>query len=213
MNDWMGVEQLKKRIKDTPKKLYEIYDRNWNRIQGHERSKRAASILGWATCSVRPLTVAEMAEVALIAEQDGDFSMNYFPTEITQQYIEAEISKLCSSLLKIRLPDENDPARCKPSQWTFHISHFTVRGYLMRRFPLQRLASISNCKRNTKGCSTSYSLNSVPTTLAQYASRRPQRTKSRRSFEITQQAHGTFISINACWKIRSRPMSSSPWPS
>lgn len=105
LKSWMKLEKLQRKIEDTPTELHEIYHRNWRRIQRSKRSRRAFSILRWAACAVRPLTVAEIAEAALIDEQEGDFSMDDLPEEINEDYVESEIHELCSPLLKIRRSD------------------------------------------------------------------------------------------------------------
>ncbi|KAI8951440.1 prion-inhibition and propagation-domain-containing protein [Xylaria longipes] len=140
-NDLRGgknLKQLRKIIDEAPNKLDRIYDRNWERIQSFDESSRlrAFSILRWAAFSRRPLTVLEITEGLLLAydkceELDGE-ELDYeeLPDSIDSIYIKTEILDLCVSLVEIRPGSTSDL-----SNSTVHLTHFSVREYILRHMP------------------------------------------------------------------------------
>ena len=57
----MNKKQLTEAVKESPKGIESLYDRNWNRItQMREWEQlRAFTLMRWALCAFRPLTVAD----------------------------------------------------------------------------------------------------------------------------------------------------------
>ncbi|PWI65090.1 hypothetical protein PCL_07389 [Purpureocillium lilacinum] len=129
----MNKKQLQHAIANTPSGLDHLYDHNWTRISrlGTWASERAFTLLRWAAFALRPLTVCEITEAALIVESD-DFQWEDLPDDVDDDYIDTEILGLCSPLLEVR----NNPIDPSPSRRTVHLPHFSVRQYLLCRLPL-----------------------------------------------------------------------------
>ncbi|KAI1420295.1 prion-inhibition and propagation-domain-containing protein [Xylaria sp. FL1777] len=137
-----NLKQLQRAIDQAPNKLDHIYDRNWERIQRLEVTSRsrAFAILKWATFAVRPLTVLEMTECLLIPDGEGDeIDYEELPDSIDEVYVRTEILELCGSLIE---------TQAKPSSQlcnsTIHLTHFSVRQYILCQMPAHTADLISN---------------------------------------------------------------------
>ncbi|WYZ39892.1 hypothetical protein EsH8_IV_000233 [Colletotrichum jinshuiense] len=129
----MNKKQLQQTINNSPIGLNQVYDYSWTRITryGELERLRAFAILRWAAFALRPLTVYEITEAALLDDL-GDLQLEDLPDAVDEDYIETEIVGLCSPLLDIR--NESLPT----DQQTVHLAHFTVREYLLLNLPLPK---------------------------------------------------------------------------
>ncbi|KAJ6439209.1 reverse transcriptase [Purpureocillium lavendulum] len=129
---WMNEKQLHKAVANAPAKLDDLYTRNWDRIAslGEWERRRAFALLRWAAFALRPLTVCEIAEAALIVECQ-DFPFDDLPDHVNCDYIDSEIIRPCGPLLEVR-NDRTDPA---PDRQTVHLTHFSVQQFLLRKQP------------------------------------------------------------------------------
>ncbi|KAJ4223242.1 hypothetical protein NW757_014380 [Fusarium falciforme] len=128
----MNKKQLQHAIEDTPTGLDHLYDHNWVRItRFRERERhRAFALLRWAAFALRPLTVCEITEAALIVESE-DLPLEDLPDDVDDDYVDSEIIGFCGPLLEVR----NDPINPSPSRRTGHLPHFSVRQYLLCQLP------------------------------------------------------------------------------
>ncbi|KAH6894545.1 ankyrin repeat-containing domain protein [Thelonectria olida] len=154
----LNSKQLQRTINETPKGLERVYERNWALIQGlADRDKaRALNLLRWAAFSLRPLTVSEITKAVLVDVDCDGFPIDELPDSIDEDFIDAEIQSLCGSLLEVQKPLSKIP----PGQWTVHLSHFSVKEYLLGKdlllghdssLPLNanRPSSFAQAKQNT----------------------------------------------------------------
>ncbi|KAF9776229.1 hypothetical protein IL306_005621, partial [Fusarium sp. DS 682] len=97
----MNKKQLQRAIENTPTGLDRLYDHNWTKITklGEEERDRAFALLRWAAFALRPLTVCEITEAALILTS-GELSLDDFPDTVDDEYIKSEIIGLCGPLLE-----------------------------------------------------------------------------------------------------------------
>ncbi|KAL6858187.1 hypothetical protein ACO1O0_005643 [Amphichorda felina] len=142
----LNKRQLYNAIDQTPTEIESIYDQNWMRIMGFpgQERRRAFSLLRLAAFALRPLTVAEVAEAVLVEceelgeeeeEKDEDFPMLELPDDIDEDYVNSRILDLCAPLVEVRSP-ASDPS---PALQTIHLTHFSVKEYLLRKLPPQAL--------------------------------------------------------------------------
>ena len=139
----LNKRQLLKAIEETPTEIDRIYDRNWKIIAAFPARdmNRAFALLRLAAFALRPLTIAEMTEAVLIEceepaeEAYEDFPVLELPDLIDDDYIDSRISELCAPLVEVRT-NASDPS---PAARTIHLTHFSVKEYLLRRLPLQGL--------------------------------------------------------------------------
>ncbi|KAI1735544.1 ankyrin repeat-containing domain protein [Xylaria scruposa] len=141
-----NLKQLQKVIDEAPNKLNHIYDRNWARIKNFDESSRlrAFSILRWAAFGRRPLTVLEITEGLLFADdkcEESDYDCEELPDSIDSTYTKTEILDLCVSLVEIRPYSTSDL-----SNSTVHLTHFSVRQYIICHMPASSTNLISNEK-------------------------------------------------------------------
>lgn len=125
-----NLKQLQRIIDQTPNGLEHIYDRNWERITSLRESSRsrAFSILRWAVFSLRPITVLEITEALLLADEDCDEpSYDELPDSIDEVYVKSELLDLCGSLIETR---GTGPSQDLGSL-TIHPTHFSVRQYIL----------------------------------------------------------------------------------
>ncbi|WAO96989.1 Hypothetical protein NCS54_01468700 [Fusarium falciforme] len=68
----MNKKQLQHAIENTPTGLDHLYDHNWTRVTrlGEWERHRAFALLRWTAFALRPLTVCEITEAALILESE-----------------------------------------------------------------------------------------------------------------------------------------------
>lgn len=126
--------QLQKSIQRLPAELSKLYDSKWRLIMGLEEPdrSRALSILRWATYAMRPLTVVEMTEALLVADDECEgLSEDERPDAIDEHYVKSEIVELCQSLVELRGTDSELSSR------TIHLTHFSVKEYILchQHFP------------------------------------------------------------------------------
>ncbi|RYP23453.1 hypothetical protein DL767_008810 [Monosporascus sp. MG133] len=138
----MNKKQLQDAIAKTPTGLEHIYNRNWQKIAGLEGDDktRAISLLRWAAFALRPLTIYEITEAALINDECHDLPIDEFPDSIDEDYIDSEILGLCGSLLEIR----STPSEPSAGLRTVHLTHFSVKQYLLCNLPAQEKLLLAN---------------------------------------------------------------------
>ncbi|KAJ5787905.1 hypothetical protein N7457_002895 [Penicillium paradoxum] len=126
-------KKLEEAINATPAGLDNIYERNWIKISrlADEDRDRAFSLLRWTAFSLRPLTVSEITAALLVQDDSDELLLDELPDSIDEDYINTELLDLCGSLLEIRSPE----ARCTIGLKTLHLTHFSVREYLLRNIP------------------------------------------------------------------------------
>ncbi|KAI8689143.1 hypothetical protein NCS55_00170400 [Fusarium keratoplasticum] len=131
LGGWMNEKQLQHAIANTPTGLEHLYDDNWTRIiqLGEWQRHRAFALLRWTAFALRPLTINEITEAALILESE-DLPLEDLPDAVDDDYVNSEIVGLCGPLLEVR----NDPADPSLGRRTVHLPHFSVRQYL-RQLP------------------------------------------------------------------------------
>ncbi|KAL7917950.1 ankyrin repeat-containing domain protein [Trichoderma austrokoningii] len=103
LRGWKNLKQLQDAIDKTPSGLEGLYQRNWARMSQlpEEERNRAFTLLRWVTFAAKPLTVAELAEAALISVDSNQYPRDDLPDAIDEEYINSEILGLCGSLLSI----------------------------------------------------------------------------------------------------------------
>lgn len=131
LKSWMNSRQLQNALNKTPKRLFQIYQRRWEKIQSGERSDRAVSLLRWAAFARRPLTVGEITVAALIEEEEETLSTDELPDAIDEDYISSEILEICGPLIETR----SSSTATDPGSQTVHLAHFTVREFLVNCLP------------------------------------------------------------------------------
>ncbi|KAH6995519.1 hypothetical protein BKA56DRAFT_639678, partial [Ilyonectria sp. MPI-CAGE-AT-0026] len=123
-----SVGSLHQTIDQAPTRLTDLYDRNWKRIaslQEPDRS-RTLAILRWTTFALRPITILELTEALLLADEGCDtFSEEELPDTIDEEYIRLEILELCGPLVETRGQDS------EPGSLTVHLTHFSVKQYIL----------------------------------------------------------------------------------
>ena len=131
----MNISRLEKTIEKAPKKVEHLYDRNWDRVVAMDEkdSNRALSILRWAAFALRPLTILELTEALLIADEDScdDLLVDELPDSIDEEYIRSEILGPCGSLLETRKAADTDNL----GSMTLHVAHFSVKQYILCKLP------------------------------------------------------------------------------
>ncbi|OAQ89061.1 ankyrin repeat domain-containing protein 52 [Purpureocillium lilacinum] len=132
LREGMNKKRLQDAIANTPTELGHLYDRNWTRVTrlGEWERHRAFALLRWTAFALRPLTVCEITEAALIDESE-DFPLEDLPDDVDDAFVNSEIIGLCGPLLEVR----NDPIDPSPSRRTVHLPHFSVRQYLLYQLP------------------------------------------------------------------------------
>lgn len=132
----MTKKELDLAIDETPSGLGFIYDRNWNRLNGLRPwdKNRAFCVLRWATFSVRPLTVSQMAEALLIDEDCDEYPKDDVPDDM-DAYLESEILGLCSPLIEVSQESSHQPTNGQIIQ----VAHFSIKQYLIAHLPVRDL--------------------------------------------------------------------------
>ncbi|RTE68952.1 hypothetical protein BHE90_016671 [Fusarium euwallaceae] len=133
LGGWMNEKQLQRTIANTPTGLDRLYDYNWTRIiqLGEWQRHRAFALLRWTAFALRPLTIYEITEAALILESE-DLPLEDLPDDVDDEYVDSGIVGLCGPLLEVK----NDPADPSPGRRTVHLPHFSVRQYLLCQLPV-----------------------------------------------------------------------------
>jgi KaiC/GvpD/RAD55 family RecA-like ATPase len=135
---------LEKIVSQTPKKIQEIYCRNWSRILASEARdcRRAIAILRWATFSLRPLTVAELAVGLAIPDDDSaqELDQEELPDLIDEDFIGAEIVDITQGFIEVRSTEQVD----RYDQRSLHLVHYSIKEFLTTEaFPKYLTASVS----------------------------------------------------------------------
>ncbi|KAH6956217.1 prion-inhibition and propagation-domain-containing protein, partial [Fusarium avenaceum] len=138
--------QLEREIDETPSGLDGLYDREWSRIMamGAIDTARALCLLRWAAFSMRPLTVYEITEAALMTENCERFPHDEMPDSIDKDYVDSMILDLCGSLIEVRRSPNHDNidtadlvqqslADFDLGLQEVHLTHFSVKEYLLRK--------------------------------------------------------------------------------
>ncbi|SPJ74766.1 uncharacterized protein FTOL_04497 [Fusarium torulosum] len=142
----MNKKQLQRVIEDTPTGLSDLYDHNWTRITQLKEweKKRAFALLRWTALALRPLTVSEITEAVLIVESE-DLLLEDLPDAVDDHYINTEIVGLCGPLVEVR----NDPSNPSAGQRTVHLSHFSVKQYLLHHLPMPHWIPPNSCLKTS----------------------------------------------------------------
>lgn len=130
LRSWMNKKKLEDMIDNTPSGLDRLYERNMDKIleQPERERNRALRLLRWTAFALEPLSVEEIAEAVLIDHGLDDLPILELPDVVDQHYIATEITDLCGSLLEVR---EDDDGRLSEES-TVHLTHFSVKQYLIR---------------------------------------------------------------------------------
>lgn len=139
---------LERIVDQVPTQLGQLYDRNWERILEHDSDrKRAFAILRWVAFALRPMTVLEITEAVLLEDDGSANNMeDELPDAIDEDYIKTEIVDLCASLLETRATDTATSLGAK----TLHLTHFTVRQYLLDHLPISGTQLIAESRAAAK---------------------------------------------------------------
>ena len=116
-------KELRKLVKETPKKLSDTYDGKIKQIRQKSdiEKHRAMAIIRWVLYAHDSLSVAQMAEILVISmtdisdEEDGEplVQPDDLPEILDEEYIKDEIVALCASMLEVRQPEVPDePGKC-----------------------------------------------------------------------------------------------------
>ncbi|KAI1384141.1 uncharacterized protein F4822DRAFT_62342 [Hypoxylon trugodes] len=126
-----GQGQLQRAVEQAPTNLGSLYDRNWRRITELPDADRdrAMAIIRWATFALRPMTILEITNALLLVDAECDDLLEELPDAIDNEYIATEILDLCASLIETR-GTSSDPAAL-----TIHLTHFSVRQYILCCMP------------------------------------------------------------------------------
>ncbi|CAI0654143.1 unnamed protein product, partial [Colletotrichum noveboracense] len=133
LRSWKNKKQLEDAIDKTPPGLEHAYERNWSRISRLPdwEKHRAHSLLRWAAFALRPLTASEITEAVLVNGEDDEFPIDELPDYVDDDYIDNEILRPCGSLLEAR----NTSTEAFAGLRTIHLTHFTVREFLLINLP------------------------------------------------------------------------------
>ncbi|KAM4063698.1 ankyrin repeats (3 copies) domain-containing protein [Hirsutella rhossiliensis] len=135
-------------IDQAPTGLERLYDKQWSKVEAYqaEDRDRVISLLRWAAFALRPLTVCEITEAVLIRLDRQDPWIDNLPDSIDEEYIRTEIVELCASLLEIRdTPFRTDHI----GRRTVHLTHFSVKEYLVNRMQARGIALEGNQRLNS----------------------------------------------------------------
>ncbi len=141
----MNLEQLQMTVQALPSGLVRGYAQNWSEIlqlQSHKR-RRALAILRWALFAMRPLTVREIADALIVFDDDDcDARLRFgLPDVLDRHFVDDDIIGLCNGLVvsRVALPQPSAQSASDMSLATIHLSHHSVRGFLVTalfpRFP------------------------------------------------------------------------------
>ena len=124
-------KQLGRMIQETPRGLDHLYERNWDEIDRLEEPDRtrALSILRWAALATRPLTVREITESLLVADDDNydDLLVDELPDALDEAYVDGQIIGICASLV-----EKHESATMQSlDTMTIHLTHFSVKEYVL----------------------------------------------------------------------------------
>ncbi|RYP08295.1 hypothetical protein DL765_008837 [Monosporascus sp. GIB2] len=142
LEGWMNKKDLLDAIAESPRGLERLYERYWEKIASFRGRKRcrAISLLRWAAFALRPLTICEITEAVLIDVECNDFPIDELPDSIDEEYVNTGILGLCGSLLEVRKP----PSEQSPGLRTVHLTHFSVKQYLLCNIPVQEALLLAN---------------------------------------------------------------------
>ncbi|KAJ3550317.1 hypothetical protein NM208_g41 [Fusarium decemcellulare] len=135
----MNMKKLRNTVEETPPGLDAVYDRSWSRIKRSPECERIFSILRWAAFALRPLSVFEITEAVLI-DNSEDLPIDDFPDQVDDDYVDTEIVGLCGPLIQVR----SQQADLYIGQQTVHLTHFSVKQFLLLNLPTPGLVSIND---------------------------------------------------------------------
>lgn len=143
LKGWMNMKQLQRAVDAPSSGLDYIYERNWVRIEKSEQDReRAFDLLRWAVFALRPLTVGEMTEAVLVDDNCDGLLFDDLPDTIDDEFIDDQIIRICSPLLEARDPQ----AKCPVGRRTVHVTHFTVKQFLIPRLAPRELWANENLR-------------------------------------------------------------------
>ncbi|KAJ3542835.1 hypothetical protein NM208_g3888 [Fusarium decemcellulare] len=129
----MNKKRLREVIENTPSGLDRLYEYNWMKItrMGEWERNRAFEILRWVAFARRELTVCEVTEAVLMTQFE-ELDVDDLPDAVDDDYIKTEIVGLCGPLVEVKVHPDSDFIGHR----TVHITHFSVRQYLLGRLPI-----------------------------------------------------------------------------
>ncbi|KAF5008332.1 hypothetical protein FDECE_5375 [Fusarium decemcellulare] len=130
LNRGKNARTLQEAIKKAPTSLQEVYQASYFRSARPGCWVHRNSLLALAAFTLRPLTMSEITEAALIKYWMEDLPVDEFPDSVDEDYIQCEILDRYAPLIEIR----DDPSDPLPGKRTVHV-HFSVREYLLRELP------------------------------------------------------------------------------
>ena len=135
-------KQLERIVDHGPTELSNLYDRNWERIMERSNDRaRALAILRWVAFGLRPITILEMTGALVLTDsEDIDDLEDELPDEVDEHYVRTEILELCASLVETREAASADDLGSR----TLHLTHFTVRQYILLKLPVPASQLIAN---------------------------------------------------------------------
>lgn len=112
---------------------------------GDSDRERALSLLRWTAFALRPLTVHEITEAVLLTEGMDELPVDEMPDCVDQDYVDSMILELCGSPIEVRHVSSSEsiehPECIQQSEedsvgfQEVHLSHFSVKEYLLKTFP------------------------------------------------------------------------------
>ncbi|KAF4994254.1 hypothetical protein FDECE_13193 [Fusarium decemcellulare] len=135
----MNMKKLRNTVEETPPGLDAVYGRSWSRIQSSPECERIFSILRWVAFALRPMNVFEITEAVLIDDSE-DLPVDDFPDQVDDDYVDTEIVGLCGPLIQVR----NQQADMCIGQQTVHLTHFSVKQFLLLNLPTPGLVSVND---------------------------------------------------------------------
>lgn len=132
----INISKLREALDSLPTTLNETYDRILCKIDPLYQLE-VLQVLQWLTCSLRPLSLEEVAELfAVDVNEDKVFSFDKRPADPD------DVLEICSSLITCidanqshaEVDDEDDNKNCKPpstGERIVQLAHFSVKEYLV----------------------------------------------------------------------------------
>ncbi|WKT53739.1 Patatin-like phospholipase domain [Fusarium oxysporum f. sp. vasinfectum] len=121
-------------LKNLPKDLKETYEVILRRIQNSRQSGPVLSILKWLAYSHRPISLGEVAEIAIFEIEryppagNDDYTASYHPSNRFPDI--QTIRKMLSGLITVSGIDDYQDEVPNDQNGTVSFSHFTVKEYL-----------------------------------------------------------------------------------
>lgn len=128
-------KDVEKALKHLPKNLGQTYERMLHQIDQNDYKEEAWAVLNWLAYSRRPLTLAEVSEIAAfeVIQSDGDlYELAFDPANRFEN--PWEIRRILGGLVTVSASDIDDRLEATDTidsrDVTLLFSHFSVREYL-----------------------------------------------------------------------------------